>query len=310
MNTRTLTLKMAPISDSDIDRVVQIGEKSAAAIGDRYSFTRSDVIAMRTWARMGPSGFLGVRDNGTLIGIARYLQFLDARPPIVVAQITVDPDFRHDRVGGWTYDQIMEKARADGAEYLDGTADSRNKEAIAFLDRRGFQRLVKMWTMEADPDFAPAEEPKPPEGYRIRDYRPGKDTQLMTDMFNHTFDKHVSFFPCTVEDTRSIENTPMFDPRITKILEREDGTAVAYARNSVRGDAQDAWIDLLGVMPDVQGTGLGRFMLLHSMYLLAQFRPKAIRLVVEGTNDKARALYDSEGFMEVCTRIRFRKKLA
>ena len=308
--SRTLTLKLSPISDSDIDRVVEIGEKSATAIGDRYSFTRSDVIAMRTWARMGTSGFLGIRDDGTLVGIARYLQFLDAQPPLVVAQLTVDPEFRHNRVGAWAHDQVLEKAKSDGADYIDGTADIRDKEAMGFLNRRGFERLVNMWTMEADPDFAPGEEPQAPRGYQLRDYVPGQDTQLLTDMFNQTFDKHVTFFPCTVEDTRSIENTPMFDPGLTKILERDDGTPVAYARNSVRGDAKDAWVDVLGVLPEAQGLGLGRFMLVHSMYLLAQFKPRAIRLVVEGTNDKARALYDSEGFMEICTRMRFRKKLA
>jgi len=306
---RTLTLKLTPITESDFDRVVEIGQLSAAAIGDKYSFTRSDIVAMRTWARLGPEGFLGIRDEGTLVGIVRYLKFLDATPPLAVCQITVDPNFRKDRIGGWAHERVLERARQDGAAYLDGTVDSRDRESTGFLSRRGFERLVHMWTMEADPDFAPGEAPPVPREFRLRNYRKGTDTELMTDLFNHTFDRHVTFFPSSVEDTRSIEATPLFDSELTMILETDDGKGIAYARNSVRSEARDAWVDVLGVLPEYQGRGLGRYMLLQSMYILAQRRPKAIRLVVEGTNDRARSLYDSEGFTEICTRIRYRKKL-
>jgi mycothiol synthase len=307
---RTLSLKLSPIAESDYDRIVEIGRKSATALGDRWSFTASDVVAMLAWSRLGPEGFFCVRDEGTIVGIARYLRFLDASPRQILAQITVDPDFRRDGIGRWVYEQMLERAQADGAEILDSMADSRDKESIGFLSRRGFDKLVHLWTMQADPDFAPQEPPAVPRGYRLREYRKGDDTALLTDLFNRTFDRHVSFFISTVEDTRSIETTPMFDPKLTVFLETEQGQAVAYARNSVRGDVRDAWVDVLGVLPEYQGKGLGRFMLLHSLYLLAQTRPKAIRLIVEGSNDRARALYDSEGFMEACTRIRYRKKLA
>jgi ribosomal protein S18 acetylase RimI-like enzyme len=119
----------------------------------------------------------------------------------------------------------------------------------------------------------------------------------------------VTFFPSTLEDTLSIEATPAFDPALTFLLENDQGEAMAYGRNTLRGEVRDGWIDVLGVLPEYQGRGLGRFILLHCMYVLAQARPKTIRLSVEATNDKARALYDSEGFMEVRTRLRYRKPL-
>lgn len=307
---RTLSLKLAPIAEIDYDRIVEIGRNSATALGDRWSFTKTDVVAMLAWTRLGRDGFFCVRDEGTIVGMVRYLRFLDASPRQILAQITVDPDFRRDGIGRWVYEQVWERAKADGAEILDSMADGRDKDSIGFLSRRGFEKLIQIWTMQADPDFAPQEAPAVPRGYRLRDYRLGEDTALLTDLYNRTFDRHVSFFTSTVEDTRSIENTPMFDSKLTVFLETEQGQVVAYARNSVREEVRDAWVDVLGVLPEYQGKGLGRFMLLHSLYLLAQSRPKAIRLIVEGSNDRARALYDSEGFMEVCTRIRFRKTLA
>ena len=203
----------------------------------------------------------------------------------------------------------MDTARKEGAKVLDTIIDSRDRHAREFLDRLGFESLVTIKTLEADPNFAPGQMPQTPAGYSLRPYRMGEDAPLLTDLINRTFHEHVSVHTGTVEDTLSIENTPAFDPNMTLFLENDKGTAVAYARNTVRSEAKDTWIDLLGVLPEYQGRGLGRFLLLRCMYMLAQTRPRAIRLTLEATNEKAYALYESEGFMTLRTRLRSRKSL-
>ena len=306
---RTLSLKITSVEEADFDRLVEIGKKSAERIGDIVSFTRSDLAAMLSWTRLGPDGLWAIRDEGVTIGLIRYLRFLDAAVPHVLGLITVDPEFRKDDVGDWAYRQILERAAQDGAVAVDAVVDSRDKESLGFLSRREFERMVTLWTLEADGNFAPAEEPRVPSGYKLRAYRPAEDTALLTDMYNRTFVDHLTFCAMTEAETRSIEQTLHFDGQLTAILETDDGQPVGYSRCTLRGDVRDGWIDILGVLPEYQGKGLGRFLLLWSMYTLAKGRARAIRLVVEGVNDRARALYDSEGFMEARTRLRYRRKL-
>jgi mycothiol synthase len=306
---RTLSLKLTTVGEADFDRLVDIGRASAERAGDVAWFRHADLTAMLHWPRIGPDGLWGIRDEGVLVGLVRYLRYLDAAPPHVLGLITIDPEFRGDDVGDWAYQQILERARADGARSLDAIIDSRDKEAQGFLGRRGFDRLVTLWTLSADSDFAPSEAPRTPSGYRLRPYRPAEDTALLTDLYNRTFDRHLTFCPATVDETRAIETTPYFDPMLIALLETDEGTVAGYSRCTLRADVRDAWIDVLGVVPEYQGRGLGRYLLLWSMYTLAQGRPKAIHLVVEGANETARALYDSEGFMVSRTRTRYRKPL-
>jgi mycothiol synthase len=306
---KTLTLRLDQAGAADFDRLLEIQRESARRIGDTMTLTRADLVAMTSWTRIGPEGLQVISDEGTAVGFLRYGKFLDARPPHVLGIITIDPEFRGADIADWVYTQVLERARADGAVALDTAVDRRDQEAKAFLVKLGFEPVVSVWTMEADPDFAPSEPPLVPAGFVLRTYRKGEDAQLLTDLFNRTFDQHVTFFPSTLEDTLSIEATPAFDPALTLLLESDRGEAVAYGRNTLRGETRDGWIDILGVVPEYQGRGLGRFMLLHCMYVLAQARPRTIGLSVEATNEKARSLYDSEGFMEIRTRLRYRKLL-
>lgn len=306
---RTLTLKLTSIDEADFGRLVEIGTKSAERIGDVVSFTRADLAAMLKWTRLGPEGLFAVRDEGVTIGLIRYLRFLDADLPHVLGLITIDPEFRQDDVGDWAYRQVLERARQDGAQALDAVVDSRDKEALGFLSRREFERMATLWTLQAAGDFAPAGAPRTPSGYVLRAYRPGEDTALLTDMYNRTFAKHLTFCTATEAETRGFELTPQFDPGLTAILETDDGLPVGYARCTLRSDVKDGWVDILGVLPEYQGRGLGRFLLLWSMHVLGKGKAKVIRLVVEGVNDRARALYDSEGFMEIRTRLRYRRRV-
>jgi len=306
---RTLSLKITSVEEGDFDRLVEIGKKSAERIGNVVSFTHSDLAFMLAWTRLGPDGLWVIRDEGVTIGLIRYVRFLDAKVPHILGLITVDPDFRQDDVGDWAFRRILERAVQDGAAAVDAIVDSRDKEALGFLSRREFERMVTLWTLEADANFAPAEEPRAPSGYALRTYRPKEDTAILTDLFNRTFADHLTFCAMSEAETRSIEAVPTFDPKLTAMLETDDGQAVGYARCTLRGDAKDGWIEILGVLPEYQGKGLGRFLLLWSMYTLAKGKARALRLIVEGSNDRARALYDSEGFMEARTRLRFRRKL-
>jgi mycothiol synthase len=303
------TLKLEVARPEQLDLLVEIQDRSAHELNDPILLSRHDLVAMQSWHRMGPAGVQAVLEDDRIVGLLRYGRYLDAREPTVLAIVTVDPAFRDAGVADWVYDQVRAQAVDDGARLLDTIVDSRDRDASDFLQRRGFKELVSIWTMEADPDFAPGEAPSVPLGYRLRPYVAGQDAARLAQILNRVFDQHESFAPVTEAEVQSIEHTVAFEPRLTFFLESDAGEAVACARNTIRADRRDAWIDVLGVIPEFQGRGLGRFLLLQSLHILAASKPKQIRLTVEGTNERARSLYDSEGFMELRTRIRYRKSL-
>jgi mycothiol synthase len=304
------TLKLEPVRPEQLDGLAELHARSARTLGDPLELSRQDLETLLTWERIGPSGVLSVMDDERIVGLLRYGRFLDAREPTVLAIVTVEPEFRDAGVADWVYEQVRSRARADGAVYLDTVIDSRDRDAREFVTNRGFKELVSIWTLEADPDFAPGEAPRPRVGFRVRPYVVGQDAPLVAGLINKVFAQHASFAPVSATEMTSLESHPAFSAALTFFLEADTGDTVAFARNTLRGDHKDAWIDMLGVAPDHQGRGLGRFTLLQCMYVLARHRPRAIRLNVEGTNERARALYDSEGFMELRTRIRFRRSLS
>jgi mycothiol synthase len=306
---KTESLKIVKAGEEHFDRFLDIQDRSDSRDGNPIGLSRSDLVAMQAWKRMGPDGLLALCHEKDVVGMLRYIRYLDAPVPAVAAVITVDPDHRDEGIADWAYAQILDQAKADGATCLDTIVDHRDRDTREFLKRRGFLELVSLWTLEADPNFAPGEEPRPPEGHRLRTYEKGKDAALVADLHNRVFGQHKSFAPTSIAEMESIEHTPAFDCGLTFFLESGTGEAVGYGRNTVRGDKKDGWIDMVGVVPEHQGRGFGRYLLLQCMYTLAHSRPKSIRLAVEGTNERARALYDSEGFMGIRTRIRYRKAL-
>lgn len=303
------TLKLEPVRPEQLDGLAELHARSARTFGDPLELSRQDLETLLTWERIGPSGVLAVKDDERTLGLLRYGRFLDAREPTVLAIVTVDPEFRDAGVADWVYEQVRSRAKSDGARWLDTVIDSRDRDAREFATNRGFKELVSIWTLEADPDFAPGEAPRVPLGFKMRPYAVGQDGPLVAQLINKVFAQHQSFTPVNPAEMQALENHPSFSAALTFFLESDTGEAVAFARNTIRGDHKDAWIDMLGVVPESQGRGLGRFMLLQCMYVLARNRPRGIRLNVEGTNERARALYDSEGFMEMRTRIRYRRSL-
>jgi mycothiol synthase len=306
---KTLSLKLVRADEEHFDRLLAIQDRSDQLEKNPIGLSRSDLIAMQSWKRMGPDGLLSLYHEKEIVGMMRYMRYLDAPVPAVAAIVTVDPDHRDEGIADWAYAHIVARAKGDGATCLDTIVDHGDRDVREFLKRRGFHELVSLWTLEADPNFAPGEKPRLPQGYKLRTYEPGKDAALVSLLHNRIFGQHKSFAPTTTADMESIENTPSFDPELTFFLESDAGEAVGYGRNAVRGDKKEAWIDMVGVVPEHQGKGFGRYLLLQCMYDLAQVRPRCIRLAVEGTNERARALYDSEGFMGIRTRIRYRKAL-
>ena len=75
---------------------------------------------------------------------------------------------------------------------------------------------------------------------------------------------------------------------------------VGFCRDSLLPEYGE--VDVLGVRPEAQGAGLGRALLRWGVDWLQAENARHVRLVVDGENEAATALYRSEGFAVLATR--------
>jgi mycothiol synthase len=120
-----------------------------------------------------------------------------------------------------------------------------------------------------------------------------------TDCSNRAFAASAFTVLSTVEDCRGLAQADHF--RADGLLLAYRGqTCVGFCRNALHPDHGE--IDVLGVAPEARGIGLGRSLLRWGVAWLEGHAAAAVRLMVDGQNDSAIRLYQSEGFETIRTR--------
>jgi ribosomal protein S18 acetylase RimI-like enzyme len=104
--------------------------------------------------------------------------------------------------------------------------------------------------------------------------------------------------------------------RLRKVFESQiiligavDGVLTAMSSSTIEPQTALAYIDLLAVRQTQQKHGYGREMLRATMQHMKQLGAEHLYLDCLAGNDKANALYGSEGFEEVSRHIRWFRKL-
>jgi mycothiol synthase len=169
----------------------------------------------------------------------------------------------------------------------------------AFCAALGFGHECWFWLMER-PRGAPPPAPQWPAGITTRPFD-GSDRMLAdwTDAYNGSFIDHWRHVPSTVEDARRIAEAPDFSPDCLLLAYRGD-TAVGFCRCERyprRGE-----VGVLGTIRAARGIGLGRALLRWGVGWLEADNDLPVTLIVQGENERALALYRSEGFVETRTR--------
>jgi len=175
--------------------------------------------------------------------------------------------------------------------------------------RRFYSMTLKTRTESAEPAF--------PDGIRI-DRRPLKgisdeDLQVFVDVFNESFAGHFSFSPTNVTRWRNIGNATEDEMVVT--FARSEGKVVGFtlvenstAYNREKG-AKDGWVNILGVIPDSRGRGLGKALLLDGIRQLQSQYLDTIRLGLDAENRNALSLYTSVGFEVALENVVFVKDI-
>jgi mycothiol synthase len=239
---------------------------------------------------------------GAPVGFALVVGFTSPRSRWALSRIGVIEPYRRRRLGSALLARMLEHLQAPRAgprpSELCMSAWDPNPAAGAFADRHGFRPFRIFWTMERQ--SGAAAEPRWPEGVEPRPWD-GSETMLgdLTATSNRAFAGNAMSSAETLDGMRSMTRRPGFRPD-GLLLAYRDGRCLGFSHNALHHDHGE--VHSVGVAPEARGLGLGRALLRWGVGWLQRQPAAAVRLVVDGSNQSALALYRSEGFEVTRTR--------
>jgi len=137
-----------------------------------------------------------------------------------------------------------------------------------------------------------------PLGAVLRNFEPHRDEQVWLEQNNAAFANHPEQGAWLLRDLDERTQEPWFDPSGFLLLEIE-GRLAASCWTKVHELHPDRFgeIYVISVHPDFQGRGLGRIMATQGLEVLRRKGVSSVVLFVDESNNGARELYDSIGFL-------------
>jgi mycothiol synthase len=184
----------------------------------------------------------------------------------------------------------------------------------AFLRATGFEPHSTVWELELPAD-APIPGPVWPAGFAARPFDRTRDVSALPPVINAAFVDHPT--PMLMEEAMfaaSLDDPNILDDDTIVLEEATCGEIVGFCLVDVRLtggvlSASQGEIGLVGVRPDRQGRGLGRQLVRAGATYLRGIGVPNVGLAVNGRNEGAVALYDSEGFERARTRDRWVRRV-
>jgi mycothiol synthase len=226
------------------------------------------------------------------------------------AELAVHPQHRRRGVARALVERLLEET-PDGRLRL--WAHGQHPGGAALARHFGFERSRVLFQMRRSL-FAPLPEPTLPEGIRLRTFVVDQDEQAWTEVNNRAFANHPDQGRWSVDEIRTREREPWFDPAGFFIAEREsDGEMVGFHWTKVHGteDHGDHVHDpmgevyVVGVDPAAQGTGLGPALTLVGLRYLRGRGLSQAMLYVDESNANAVRMYERLGFTRWDTDVAF-----
>jgi ribosomal protein S18 acetylase RimI-like enzyme len=173
------------------------------------------------------------------------------------------------------------------------SVQAENAGAITLLESYGYVAIRSFWQMTMDLDVS-FEAGAVPEGVTIRPVVMEVDGPAAQSVVNTAFRSHFGHVEETFEGWLAQQvSDDTWDPTLG-LLAEVDGTIVGYSNNGVIDGV--GYVFELGVLPEMQGGGIGRALLRHSFAMLARRGIRKGRLGVDTQNSTgAVELYRSIG---------------
>lgn len=249
------------------------------------------------------NGGLWLAGNGNdVLGFAMLFALPSAQGPWAHVRIGVRASQRRRGVGSALLASveraISEIPPVSAPRFLAAGAWLPAEGVEPFLEKHGFAHWRYWWNMERP--VGPVREVAWPKDVDVRPFD-GSEHALVewTHCYNEAFGQRFPSHFATVDEAREIAAGPLFRPDGCLLVWR-GARCVGFCRDTIFSSHGE--VDVLGVRPDAQGKGLGRTLLRWGVAWLQDQNVKHVRLVVDGENETALALYRSEGFEVATTR--------
>lgn len=228
-------------------------------------------------------------------------------PERYLAWIEVDPQWRRRGVGSLLFVQVLERAKAVGAEHLLIYAHAGDKAGNAFLSHQGFWARSGAWFMSRPAGLAVAM-PQWPAGYRLRSYAEVQDLDILWQVCYGTYGEQWGHGEnsqtnrAKPPETTIIAWLPGWEPVGENILLLFDpnnevaGICRGFVGNAAAGKATTGWVDGPGVMPKHRHLALQKPLVLAMMHWLQERNQDAFEMSSLGDTDATIEIYREIGF--------------
>lgn len=249
-----------------------------------------------------------------------YLLRSDGGDLIGIASLMVGRTFRKNKKGRFrilhaqspsfdTYSALLEALfrELDGVETVYLFLPEERADVGDILIRLGFTIQRYAWVLSRGSE-TPVPAPVFPQGYRVERLNAGIDEQRWCDISNSAFSGfawHTELLPESVKS--SVESHEKLDGGLYVLWDGE--TPIGILQIEAFSDENKAEIGPIAVLPEYQGMGLGRNLLRFGMKTAYTAGFETVELSVNGENNKAAALYISEGFQKDTLMLCYEKRL-
>jgi mycothiol synthase len=287
---RRLSAADLPALAAEVDRARAAGEFRASGDPDAHFFLKG--------VELDPTLVGGAFDEDELIGFAS--------PEFKL--VVVRPDRRRQGIGRSLVELGTEMERDRGRPEVILGRLPHDEDALAFLEKTGFELHSVLWELEL-PGPTEVAEPAWPDGHHARTFESPGDTGPWVALFNAAFAEHPTPLQLDESFIAAGLDDPAIDDADTVLLADADGELVGFCatvperHEGVVGTRGEIWT--VGVRPDRQGRGLGRQLLRWGVQRLRSLDVGQIHLSVNGRNERALHLYEAEGFVRIRTRERW-----
>ena len=293
---RLLTAADTAALSAEIARAVEAGDMLASSdpVGS---------FVMKSFA-LDPGQFCGAFDGDALVGFAS--------PEFKIA--VVRPDRRRQGIGRALVDFADGIVRGKGRpEQLQGVLPG-EPVGHAFLEATGFTYHSTVWDLDLPPDRQVGP-PEWPAGLVGRPFGGTADVETWVRVFNAAFADHAT--PLQLDAgfvSAGLADPDTDDGDVILVEEAATGELVGFCATDPGrheghvSDHGEIWA--VGVLPDRQGRGIGRQLVRAGVERLRAIGVPNVSLSVNGRNEGALGLYESEGFVRSRTRDRWSRPTA